>query len=715
MENNKVNKTDKPNRQKLMKLNTFLAKPSVIIILCSLMTITMLLIGNYLLNFCANLMQSFYDYEHAGDYIGLSNMFKFKSKFFIAYIVIFFFSLLMDAFLVYRIRVAYAEMDVGQKGSDKEVTLEDIKNQYHEVPMKDEFFDGKGGFIVSEYEDKTYIDDGPVNNLIIGTTRSGKGEMIIFPMIDIYSRVKNFADRPSLIVTDPKLELYLSSRNTLIDRGYEVKVLNFIKPQRSMFYNPLELIKQAYMAGEYSEAELLCNSFCYSVFNPDEQDGDSQFWANNSSNLLSALILATIIDCVKTKEYSKINMFSVISMFQRLAMEVSEDGSSSMLDTYFRNRPDDDMAKIKYISVGIAGERTKGSVFSNMLSKLIIFTYTEIAQMTSQSSINLRDIGFGDKPIAIFIGLPDYDHSKDFLASVFIRQIYFELAKEATFSRNGCCTRDVVFLLDEFGNLPPIENMASIITVCLSRHIYFNLFLQSLNQGKNQYKDAWDTIYENCGNKMYIMSGTESTAEEFSKLCGNKTGVNTHRSGKKLSLDKTLTEIPEEQRLITANELMRLKEGECVVARTTKRRDLKGEKIVPHPIFNLEKNGRAFRYRYQYMLDAFPSGKIMDDFDDLERTDSVDIQKCVYVPEILKMKENQNVHVLQYCYQLPGWKKIECKLQEFYDEKLIEHLAKNSIEEFQNFLKGDFLKSFPKDAEAISNYIKLLMRTAEGG
>ena len=257
--------------------------------------------------------------------------------------------------------------------------------------------------------------------------------------------------------------------------------------------------------------------------------------------------------------------------------------------------------------------------------------------------------------------------------------------------------------------------MASIITVCLSRHIYFNLFLQSLNQGKNQYKDAWDTIYENCGNKMYIMSGTESTAEEFSKLCGNKTGVNTHRSGKKLSLDKTLTEIPEEQRLITANELMRLKEGECVVARTTKRRDLKGEKIVPHPIFNLEKNGRAFRYRYQYMLDAFPSGKIMDDFDDLERTDSVDIQKCVYVPEILKMKENQNVHVLQYCYQLPGWKKIECKLQEFYDEKLIEHLAKNSIEEFQNFLKGDFLKSFPKDAEAISNYIKLLMRTAEGG
>lgn len=711
---NKLNKTDIANRQKLMKLNTFLAKPSVIIILCCFITIVMILMGNYLLNFFSNLMHSFVDSEHINSYVGLSNMFKFKSKFFVAYIIIFFFSLLIDALFAYRIRVAYAEMDVGQKGNDKEVTLEDIKKQYHEVPMKGEFFDGKGGFIVSEYEDKTYIDDGPVNNLIIGTTRSGKGEMMIFPMIDIYSRVRNLDDRPSIIITDPKLELYLSSRNTLMERGYEVKVLNFIKPQKSMFYNPLELIKQAYMAGEYSEAELLCNSFCYSVFNPDEQDGDSQFWANNSSNLLSALILATIIDCVETKEYSKINMYSVISMFQRLASETYEDGSS-MLDSYFRNRPDDDMAKIKYISVGIAGERTKGSVFSNMLSKLIIFTYTEIAQMTSQSSINLRDIGFGDKPIAVFIGLPDYDHSKDFIASVFIRQIYFELAKEATFSRNGCCTRDVVFLLDEFGNLPPIENMASIITVCLSRHIYFNLFLQSLNQGKNQYKDAWDTIYENCGNKMYIMSGTESTAEEFSKLCGNKTGVNTHRSGKKLSLDKTLTEIPEEQRLITANELMRLKEGECVVARTTKRRDLEGEKIVPHPIFNLEKNGRVFRYRYQYLLDIFPSGMIMDDFDDIERTDSVNIQEHVYVPDILKAQKNRSAYTPQYCYELPEWRKIESKLHSFCDETLIEHLAKNTVGEFQNFLQDEFFKVSPKDAEVMLNYIKPLISVAKGG
>jgi type IV secretion system protein VirD4 len=32
--------------------------------------------------------------------------------------------------------------------------------------------------------------------------------------------------------------------------------------------------------------------------------------------------------------------------------------------------------------------------------------------MTAENSIHFVDIGFGDKPIAVFIGFPDYDSSK---------------------------------------------------------------------------------------------------------------------------------------------------------------------------------------------------------------------------------------------------------------------------------------------------------------
>ena len=67
-----------------------------------------------------------------------------------------------------------------------------------------------------------------------------------------------------------------------------------------------------------------------------------------------------------------------------------------------------------------------------MLSYLGVFIDENIAKMTAESSINLADIGFGEKPIAISLGIPDYDKSTHFIASIFIRQVYFILAKKAT-------------------------------------------------------------------------------------------------------------------------------------------------------------------------------------------------------------------------------------------------------------------------------------------
>lgn len=74
-----------------------------------------------------------------------------------------------------------------------------------------------------------------------------------------------------------------------------------------------------------------------------------------------------------------------------------------------------DRAKMKYASVEVTGDRTKGSIYSEMLSKLTLFTYQSLARMTAESTIDLESVGFGDRPKAIFIGVPDYDKSKNFL------------------------------------------------------------------------------------------------------------------------------------------------------------------------------------------------------------------------------------------------------------------------------------------------------------
>lgn len=73
------------------------------------------------------------------------------------------------------------------------------------------------------------------------------------------------------------------------------------------------------------------------------------------------------------------------------------------------------------------------------------------------------------------------------------------------------------FCLDEFGNMPSIEGMANIITVCLGRNVRFNLVIQAYAQLKNKYGDDADTIDGNCGNTIYILTNDQQTAEKCLK------------------------------------------------------------------------------------------------------------------------------------------------------------------------------------------------------
>lgn len=49
-----------------------------------------------------------------------------------------------------------------------------------------------------------------------------------------------------MIVFDPKTELYKSSKQTLLERGYEVRQLSLVDPVHSMGFNPLSQIVELY-------------------------------------------------------------------------------------------------------------------------------------------------------------------------------------------------------------------------------------------------------------------------------------------------------------------------------------------------------------------------------------------------------------------------------------------------------------------------------------
>lgn len=671
------------NNEATNRLNTFLSNKYVLPVIVILLDIVYFMLANYIVNTTVLLFASLSDGRGMQDGIfTLRNIWLdmelVRSSEMVRYIYIILIIVLaiLDILFIYQVRTSLSDnINVNQKGDSRFATIEEIKGQYKQIPDRDKPFKGAGGTIISRWEDSLYIDTTPTNNLILGITRSGKGEFFVFPSIDVYSRAE---EKASMIIADTKLELYRSAKRTLEARGYEVHVLNLIDPLSSMGYNPLTLIIKYYKDKRYDDAELMSDSFAFSIFTPNKADssGNEKFFDETAAGVFSALILSHVEDCLKEDEllnqkrlkayqekrdrydilleedegvkddicrqfkeqkeecdrngedvflssdvecipdsekfyfvnrYEKcINVYSILNTLIELSQEKVIGTDDTALDEFFRVRPPLDAGKMRYASALVAGDRTKGSILANTTQGLRSFTSRAIARMTAESTFDITKIGFGEKPVAIFMGIPDYDKSKHFIPVTFISQVYYYLAE--TCSRTiGRCKRHVKFLIDEFGNMPPINDMDNNVTVCLGRNISFDLYVQDYAQLSTLYGDGATTIKSNCANHIWILSNDLESAKEFSEKLNNKTIINLQRTGPKLSLSKHFMEQPEEKPILSPTQLMRLKEGECVILRAMKRKDNKGRDITSYPIFNSIETGTRLKYRYQYLTATFPN------------------------------------------------------------------------------------------------------------
>lgn len=736
-----------------MRLNKKMGKRKSSLILSSVSAIVIFLCGNYFINIMAASMQNKFD-----------DLFSIKKIFIldIAYakdnkFIMFFYILLiiMDAIysisLAYRIRTSYAEMNIGQKGTSRFTTVQEIKEQYKEVSDKDKEFDGYGGIPVARIGDKLYLDDSNTNTSILGITRSGKGEMFIVPCIDLYSRGKKKA---SMINIDMKMELICRSYDTLKKRGYDVLFLNIEDPSMGVQFNPLDLIVKYYMSGNKSDAELLCNSFAYSIYSGKGSNGDdnAEFFLNNATSALSALIIAHIDDCdtqdkrenakveiefirrqhvfknldneekssarnewnvnkplvmtldeinkfnaipddetfKKTHEnLKKVTVSSIVNTFTALARQRINQ-SLTQLDVYFQKRPEGDRAKAIYSSIELAGgEKTKGSIFSQALTKLNIYMYENIKRLTAKSSFDIESLGFGDKPVALFIGVPFYDRSKDSIVSTLIGQIFQANARRASIEPGQKCKRKIIFQLDEIGNYPAIKDFKSMVTVGLGCNMIFNLAIQDYNQLKSTYGEDALTIEANCGNQVYIQTASGETAEKFSKMLGNETITNITRTGKKMELSKSFTELYEERPLLNSRELMNLMPGENVVFRAMKRIDLKGNKVVPYPILNSIGRGTNFLFSYEYLNDTFPSNKSLRELSLPQVNDQI--------PEYFNYNLVMNKFAFEYVDQIIKSGNQD-EIDELSQDQLIEY------EKFKRFYKYDMPLNYYSYGKALISF-----------
>lgn len=226
----------------------------------------------------------------------------------------------------------------------------------------------------------------------------------------------------------------------------------------------------------------------------------------------------------------------------------------------------------------------------------------------NSANVTIRKFNSFNKPIAIFMVVPDYNSANHGIASILVNQIVFELSKNSQlYTEKQSTHRRVVFHLDEAGNMPLIPNLSQKVNVSLSRGLRFNFFVQAFSQIKDTYGDSYDAIMDACQNKVFIMATQEQTLKDFSNMIGSQQITVRSRSGETDSLKASITENQEERPLLRPDELAHLKEGETVIVRNLKRQDNKRRKVMSYPIFNSGKY--AMKYRYQYLADLMDTNK----------------------------------------------------------------------------------------------------------
>ncbi|OTO77416.1 MULTISPECIES: VirD4-like conjugal transfer protein, CD1115 family [unclassified Enterococcus] len=516
---------------------------------------------------------------------------------------------------IYSMRIAYKDINLLTKGSEKFTTLKELKEQYKMVPLNDKEYEGKSGIPVATFtkvigigpwkkeEKYVFIDTKNTNSLTVGGTQSGKTSLFSYPSLDLIMRAK---EKDSVIVNDLKGDMLKNTKSEFERFGYDVYCLNLVDPTNGIHYNPLDLVKQAYMHGDTTKAQMLANSLSFSLYhNPQAKE---PMWEEASISLLNALILAICEIGIQQDKTQVINMYAVTSMLEELGAYPDEKGNTA-LDKFFDQLPVTSVARKQYGTIKFSQGITRSGIFTGTMAKLKNYTYDAIAKLTLDSDFNLADLGYGEKPIALFIVYPDWNDSNYSIISTFLSQINEVLAERATLTGEGT-KRRVRYWLEEAANIPAIDGLSRSMNVGLQRNLVYHLIIQSYSQLDDKYGDKLSkAITGACGNQIYIMSDEYDDAEYFSKKIGDKTIIKTDRHGDPMSTDKSYGENEEGRNLLTANELRDLREGEWVLDRTKMRRDLKGNKIAPYPIFASIDAGTNMTFHYEYLMPRF-NGKL---------------------------------------------------------------------------------------------------------
>ena len=388
--------------------------------------------------------------------------------------------------------------------------------------------------------------------LVIGPTGSGKSQSFFFP--NLYY----LPPKASIVVTDPKLELFRLSKDYNDSIGRKSVLIKIDDPTLSTFWNPLEI---------YQNPEDM-NRLCELIVKnrPGSQGGggggDQEFWDQAAVNVLFTLIYVVkslphprqCDELLKDPtepfldEEGKIrypnyfaNFFNIYEMASTMSFEAIIG-----LAMYAASLGDESIyVRAKTFSEDVAPEDTRNSMRSVLMPSLAAFLTDSVRLTTAYNEVDFRKLK--REPTALFVSLAEHKtEGLEGLQAVLYRQIFDSTIEESGRQQmEGGPDYPVFFLLDEFANIGKLIGIAKALATIRSRKLAVAICLQSIEQLTRNYTESEKKdILNNLKTKVILPGLTEAESLEYFSRVAGKTAIyeKTSTKGEKQVIEKNRLE-----------------------------------------------------------------------------------------------------------------------------------------------------------------------------
>ena len=349
--------------------------------------------------------------------------------------------------------------------------------------------------------------DLPLNRhvMVYGASGTGKSRGFVLPFIYGMATKKQ---KESMVIVDPKAELFERTSETLRRQGYLVKAYNLLDLENSDGFNCMSVVGD--------DPSLIATIAEVIIKNTSNATERQDFWEKAEKNLLMAL-LHYVNDRrdPATGQLLPMEERSLGAVYHILFQNTFQE-----IDELFAQLPPGHPAISPYNVFKLAGRQIWGNVAIGLGNRLSVFQNPLIDKITRYNDIDLLQLG--QRPCAYFCVISAQDSSLEFLSSMFFSLMFTVLPNHARKKcPGGRLPVPVNALLEEACNIGHLVDFKRTIAVCRSFGINCQIVIQGVAQISDRYPDReWEEIIGNCDLQIFLRANDKMTVDYWSAKIG---------------------------------------------------------------------------------------------------------------------------------------------------------------------------------------------------